>query len=277
MTLDAMLHRIGHRGRVTPDQETLFALHRSWRRMVPYENLDIQLGRPVSLDPDALSDKLVRRRRGGYCFEQNTGLAMLLRLAGFEVSMVEGGVMRQARGDAMWGNHNALIIDLDGRQWVADAGIGDGFMEPLHLREGPHTQGRFTYRLERLTPDTWRFHHHPGATVASYDFRLQPREPADFAARSHELCTSPGSPYVTTLIAARPTAGHTLLLSRTVRQYSADGRSSRAIRDEGEFATTLRETFLVPLEDLGPHGVSRLWEKAGAQDDLWRTRTQEVD
>ncbi|MGW7093320.1 arylamine N-acetyltransferase family protein [Streptomyces sp. NPDC054874] len=278
MTLDAMVHRIGHRGRVTPDRETLFALHRCWRRMVPYENLDIQLGRPVSLDPDALFDKLIRRRRGGYCYEQNAGLAMLLRLAGFEVSMVEGGVMRQARGDAMWGNHNALIIDLDGRQWVADAGIGDGFIEPLPLREGPHTQGRFTFRLERLASDTWRFHHHPGATIVSYDFRLQPREPADFAARSHELSTSPGSPYVTTLITARPTAGHTsLLLSRTVRQYSADGRSSRTITNVEDFATTLREKFLVPLEDLGPDGISRLWEKTSAQNDLWRTRTQEVD
>ncbi|MFJ4839347.1 arylamine N-acetyltransferase [Streptomyces sp. NPDC088746] len=278
MTLDAMLHRIGHRGRVAADRETLFALHRSWRRTVPYENLDIQLGRPVSLDPEALSDKLIRRRRGGYCYEQNAGLAMLLRLAGFEVSMVEGGVMRQARGDAMWGNHNALIIDLDGRRWVADAGIGDGFLEPLHLCEGTHTQGEFTYRLERLTSDTWRFHHHPGATIASYDFRLQPCEPADFAARSHELSTSPESPYVTTLIAARPVARHnSLLLSRTVRQYSADGRSSWVIRGVDGFATTLSERFLVPLEDLGPDGVGRLWEKAGAQNDLWRTRTQETD
>lgn len=219
--------------------------------MVPYENLDIQLGRPISL-------------------EQDTGLAMLLRSAGFEVSMVEGGVMRQAHGDAMWGNHSALVIDLDGRRWVADAGIGDGFMEPLPLREGRHTQGEFTYRLERLTSDTWRFHHYPGATIASYDFRLQPREPADFVARSHELSTSPESPYVTTLIAARPAVGYTLLLSRTVRQYTADGRSSRTIRDMDEFATTLSENFLVPLEDLGPDGVGRLWEKAGAQSDLWR-------
>ncbi|MFH8759211.1 arylamine N-acetyltransferase [Streptomyces atroolivaceus] len=278
MTLDAMLHRIGHPGRLTPGRETLFALHRSWRRMVPYENLDIQLGRPVSLDSGALFDKLIRRRRGGFCFEQNAGLAMLLRSAGFEVSMVEGGVMRQAHGDAMWGNHSALVIDLDGRRWVADAGIGDGFIEPLPLREGRHTQGEFTYRLERLTSDTWRFHHHPGATIASYDFRLQPREPADFVARSHELSTSPESPYVTTLIAARPAVGHTLLLlSRTVRQYTADGRSSRTIRDMDEFATTLSENFLVPLEDLGPDGVGRLWEKAGAQSDLWRVRTQEAD
>ncbi|MGW6588999.1 arylamine N-acetyltransferase family protein [Streptomyces globisporus] len=276
MTLEVMLHRIGHQGRATPDRTTLVALHRRWRRTVPYENLDIQLGRPVSLDPDALTDKLVRRRRGGYCYEQNAGLAMLLRLVGFEVSMVEAGVMRQANGDAMWGNHNALIIDLDGRQWLADAGIGDGFVEPIPLREGPHTQGGFTYLLERLASDTWRFHHHPGATIASYDFRLQPREPADFAARSHELSTSPKSPYVTTLIIARTATGHTLLLlSRTVRQYRADGRSSQVIRDMDEFATTLRKQFCIPLQDLGPDGVGRLWEKAGAQNDLWRARSVE--
>ncbi|MEV8228935.1 arylamine N-acetyltransferase [Streptomyces sp. NPDC079167] len=262
---------------MAPDRETLFALHRSWRRMVPYENIDIQLGRPISLDPDALTDKLVRRRRGGYCYEQNAGLAVLLRLAGFEVSMVESGVMRQAHGDAMWGNHNALVIDLDGSRWVADAGIGDGFTEPLPLREGAYRQGAFTYRLERLASDTWRFHHHPGATIASYDFRLQPREPADFTARSHELSTAAGSPYVTTLIVARPVAGSTsLLLSRTVRQYSADGRSSWVIRDVDEFAATLSENFLVPLDDIGPEGVTRLWEKAVAQDDLRQTRTRET-
>jgi len=274
MTLDAMLHRIGHEGPVTPDAPTLLALHRAWRQTVPYENLDIQLGRPVSLDPGALYDKLVRRRRGGYCYEQNAGLAMLLRRAGFEVTMAEGGVLRESRGNAMWGNHNVLLVDLDGQRWLADAGIGDGFLEPLPLREGPYTQGEFTYRLEQLTPETWRFHHRPGGTIVSYDFRLQPREPADFAARSHELSTSAASPYVSTLIAARPGTGHTLLLlSRTVRQLGPDGKSW-TIDDEDEFAATLAEQFLVPLDDLGPDGVTRLWEQASTQYALWRTRSR---
>jgi arylamine N-acetyltransferase len=84
----------------------------------------------------------------------------------------------------MWGNHNVLLVDVGGERWVADAGIGDGFVEPLRLREGPHTQGELTYRLEQLDPDTWRVHHHPGGSVASYDFRLHPRELDDFADRS---------------------------------------------------------------------------------------------
>ncbi|MEV0589493.1 arylamine N-acetyltransferase [Nonomuraea sp. NPDC050310] len=273
ITLDAILHRIGHHGRVDAGPETLSALHRSWRTAVPYENLDIQLGRTISLDPDALFDKLVRRRRGGYCFEQNAGLALLLRLAGFGVTMVEAAVMRAARGEAMWGNHNALLVDLDGHRWLADAGIGDGFLEPLPLREGPQVQGNLTYRLERLDPDTWRFHHQPGGTIASYDFRLQPREIAHFAARSRELSTAADSAYVTTLMAARPIAGHTLLLlSRTLRRLGPDARTSRTIGDVDEFAATLSTQFLVPLDDLGRDGVARLWAKSGTQDDLWRAR-----
>ncbi|PRX48742.1 N-hydroxyarylamine O-acetyltransferase [Prauserella shujinwangii] len=271
--LNSLLDRIGFTGPVRTDVPTLRRLHRTWRARVPYENLDIQLGRPISLDTDALLTKLVRRRRGGYCYEQNGGLALLLRSAGFAVTMVEGAVLRESRGDSAWGNHNVLLVDLDGRQWVADAGIGDGFLEPLPLREGEHTQGDLTYRLERLDADTWRFHHRPGGSIASYDFRLRPRELTDFAERSHELSTSPGSAYVTTLIAARPDGDDTLLLlSRTLRRLGAAERESRTLHSVEEFADVLSRQLLIPLDDLGPDGVARLWEKAGTQDDLWRTR-----
>jgi N-hydroxyarylamine O-acetyltransferase len=273
--LEELLHRIGYDRPVHADPDTLRRLHRAWRTRVPYENLDIQLGRPIDLEPDALLDKLVRRRRGGYCYEQNGGLALLLGSAGFPVTMVEGAVLRATRGDAMWGNHNVLLVDVGGERWVADAGIGDGFLEPLRLREGAHTQGALTYRLERLDPDTWRFHHHPGGSVASYDFRLEPRELDDFADRSRELSTSPDSAYVTTLIAGRPVADATLLLlARTVRRLGASSRRSWTLTSAEEFADVLSEQLLIPLDDLGPEGVASLWEKAGAQDDLWRARVE---
>lgn len=271
--LDPLLRRLGYDSAVRVDVGTLRALHRTWRTRVPYENLDIQLGRPIALDAPALFDKLVHRRRGGYCYEQNGGLALLLRAAGFEVTIIEAAVQRAARGDAMWGNHNLLLVDLDGERWIADAGIGDGFLHPLPLRAGRHEQGRFTYRLEQLDSGTWRFHHDPGGTIASYDFRLRPRDLTEFAGRSHELSTSPDSPYVTTLILARPAPeGTLLLLSRTLRWLGAPGSEVSTIAGVEEFADILSERFLVPLDDLGPEGVGRLWEKAGAQHDLWRAQ-----
>lgn len=273
--LDAMLDRIGYDGPVSLDAATLAALHRAWRRSVPYENLDIQLGRPIRLDDAAIVDKIVRHRRGGYCYEQNAALAILLRAAGFSVTMVEAAVLRETRGEAMWGNHNVLLVDIDEQRWLADAGIGDGFLEPLPLREGPHAQGNLGYRLERLDPGTWRFHHDPAGTIASYDFRLTPRESADFTGHSDWSSTSPESAYVATLIVARPVADHTLLLlSRTVRELGADNSGPTPITTLDEFAALLRDDLHVPLEDFGPHAVERLWEKAGAQDDLWKSRVE---
>lgn len=273
--LHLMLRRLGYDSPVQADVDTLRGLHRAWRTRVPYENLDIQLGRPIALDPPALVDKLVRRRRGGYCYEQNGGLALLLRAVGFEVTMIEAAVQRESRGDEMWGNHNLLLVDLDDERWIADAGIGDGFIDPLPLREGRHEQGAFTYRLEQLDAGTWRFHHAPGGTIASYDFRLRPRDLTDFADRSHELSTSSDSTYVTTLLAARPMPeGTLLLLSRTLRWLGTPDPDVRTIAGIEEFADILSERFLVPLDDLGPDGVNQLWAKAGTQHELWRARNQ---
>lgn len=270
--LDVMLKRIGYAGDLSRDEATLQALHRQWRLAVPYENLDIQLGRPIRLDEESLFDKLIRRRRGGYCYEQNGALAMLLRAAGFTVTMVEGAVLRESRGEDMWGNHNVLLVDVDGSRWLADAGIGDGFLEPLPLREGSHTQGNYGYRLERLDADTWRFHHHPAGTIASYDFRLHPREIIDFADYSDRLSTSPESGYVTTLMAARPIGDHThLLLSRTVRILGSDSGPS-TIRTLDDFTALLRDDFLVSLDDLDRDALEQLWERSGTQHDLRQSR-----
>ncbi|SFO04687.1 N-hydroxyarylamine O-acetyltransferase [Pseudonocardia ammonioxydans] len=271
--LDAMLERIGHSGAVTQDSDTLTALHRAWRRAVPYENLDIQLGRPIRLDDESLYDKLIRRGRGGYCYEQNAVLCMLLRAAGFPVTVLEGAVLRETHGEARWGNHVVLLVTVGDERWIADAGIGDGFLDPLPLREGRYEQDGLVYRLERLDRDTWRFHHHPGGTISSYDFRLEAREIGDFADHSDRLSTSPESPYVTTLIVGRPLVDHTaLLLSRTVRRLGAADPCVRTVGTPDEFARLLRETFHVPLDDLGRDGLELLWGRAGAQDALWRAR-----
>lgn len=271
--LDSFLERIAYVGPIGRDSDTLRHLHRAWRRRVPYENLDIQLGAPISLEPEDLLDKIVRRRRGGYCFEQNGALAILLKSAGFEVTLAEGAVQREQRGESAWGNHNVLIVDLDGQRWIADAGIGDGFIDPLPLREGTYTEQGREFRLERLESDLWRFHHHPGASISSYDYRLDPRELTDFAGRSHEFSTDPASTYVNILMAARPDAtGTRLLLSRTVRHLGVERGAPHVISSLDEFVDVLARQFLIPIDELGTEAAERLWEKSGQQHDVWSTR-----
>lgn len=278
--LEQMLERIDYSGPFANDVATLNGLHRAWRAAVPYENLDIQLDRPILLDQESLYDKLIGRRRGGYCYEQNGGLELLLRAAGFDVTMVEAAVLRADRGDGMWGNHNALLVDVDGQRWLADAGIGDGFLEPLPLQSGTHRQQGQDYRLERLDPSTWRMHHHEGGSIRSYDFDLTPKILSDFRRGCEQLSTAPDSSYVTTLIVGRAqTDGTTsLLLSRTIRTIGAGGGGPTASRltSMPEFVSSLRDDFLIPIDELGTAALEQLWRKTGQQDDLWRARRDPV-
>jgi N-hydroxyarylamine O-acetyltransferase len=87
MDTTAYLHRIHYHGRLDPTSATLRALHRAHLHAVPFENLDIHLGRPIALDEATLFDKIVVRRRGGLCYELNGLFAALLRSLGFNVTL----------------------------------------------------------------------------------------------------------------------------------------------------------------------------------------------
>src|SRR5215212_4496121 len=103
--LTAYLERIGYDGALAPDLPTLTALHRAHVLAIPFENLDVQLGRPPTLDPAAIFAKLVTARRGGWCYEQNGLFGRVLAGLGFTVTRMSGGVMRAERGEATMGGH----------------------------------------------------------------------------------------------------------------------------------------------------------------------------
>src|SRR5829696_10530903 len=113
---------------------------------VPFENLDISLGRPIRLDRTALLDKVVHARRGGYCYELNGLFAQLLRRLGYAVDLVSARVTAAGGGLTADFDHVALVVtspELEGSV-LADVGFGDAFIEPLHLRDGEqhHEQGK---------------------------------------------------------------------------------------------------------------------------------------
>ena len=130
--VEALMQRIGLAGReIAPDLDGLFTVHRAYLGAIPYEDLAVQLGETGPLDPAALVPRLVRDGRGGYCFELNTVLGWLLQELGFSLThhqAVVGGV-----GPT---NHMVLVVDLGGEPWIADAGLGEGFLDPLPLRPG---------------------------------------------------------------------------------------------------------------------------------------------
>ncbi len=135
MDVDAYCQRIGYDGSRQPSVETLRGLHRSHLYTVPFENLNIALGIPISLEPDRLYDKIVVRRRGGFCYELNGLFYELLLALGFRVSMLSGCVRRDDGGFGPEFDHMLLKVEL-ADPWLADVGFGESFVDPLPLKAG---------------------------------------------------------------------------------------------------------------------------------------------
>src|SRR5690349_11134590 len=130
LELKHYLKRIGFEGSLRCDFETLRAVHQLQSDMITYENLDVQLGRPVGRDIAPIFEKIAVQGRGGWCYEQNELLGWALAELGFRVSQHAGGVMRDINSQAGVGNHLVLIVDLD-QPYLADCGFGDGIIEPI--------------------------------------------------------------------------------------------------------------------------------------------------
>ncbi len=246
----------------SPFSETV---HRQHAYRVPYENLDVLRQRPVSQDIEAIFDKIVRRGRGGWCYEMNDLLGWALRELGFTVTRQLGGVMRAARGDDAFGNHLVLKVTLDGSQWLADVGLGDGIAEPIALAAGTHREGSRTFRLEELDDGIWRYHNDLGAMPPSFDFRLRDghvdyEAPDVDEARIAETCASlqsdPESMFRQNLACQRMAPdGISLLIGRVFRQNG----ERKLLDSASELAAVLEETFDldVDCQDLWPGVVER--------------------
>src|SRR5215218_8366156 len=141
VNITAYLDRIQEGGSRGPDAGTLRRLQVAHLLAVPFENLSIHWGEPIVLDDEALFDKIVARRRGGFCYELNGLFAALLRVLGFDVEMLSAAVWGGAGKFGPEFDHMTLLVKL-GERWLADVGFGDSFVEPLRLDErGVQTQG----------------------------------------------------------------------------------------------------------------------------------------
>jgi N-hydroxyarylamine O-acetyltransferase len=235
---------------------------------MPYENLDIQLGRPIRLDADSLFTKLVEGGRGGYCYEHNGVMAYALEAMGFDVRRVLGGVARETEGDGNWWNHMPLVVRFGNDEYLADAGIGTGFRDPLPIRNGSYRVGVFNFGVWSLGDGVWRCSIDPRVANLTFDFTLDRREVAEFEPRCTELSTSPESPFVKTMTVQNP--GETDmwgLRARTLTVYDPklpEGKTVRVIADPDEFAAQLRGRFNLTLSDAE---IDTLWTKAVEQHE----------
>lgn len=241
--LSAYLRRIGFAGDLRPDLPTLRALHLAHATTIPFENLDIQMGLPIRLDLASLMDKLVRRRRGGYCFEQNTLFMAALQAAGFEPIPCEARV-RYGTTDVLPRTHMLLLVPLDGTDWLCDVGFGgEGLLHPVRMDGEAHAQFANTYRVVPEAPLKVLQSLHQGAWEDLYAFQPEPRYPVDFEVANHFTGTHPDSRFVKTLTAQLPGIEvRRVLRNRSYAEIRADVVEGRELAEE-EVIPILREVF----------------------------------
>jgi N-hydroxyarylamine O-acetyltransferase len=259
----AYLDRIGLAETPAPDAAGLRALHRAHLLAVPFENLDIHIGRWIELEPAALERKVVGERRGGFCYELNGAFAALLAAVGFEVRRLEARVRKADGGFGPPFDHMLLRVRCPGEkgEWLADVGFGDCFLEPLRLEPGVDQDdpaGRF--RIDRVDGELElrRRAADGGRWGPEHRFGLHEHELGAYRAMCRHHQSSPRSPFTKGRVCSLATPNGRITL-RDNRLIVTEGgqRTERQIDGEAAWTRALEEHFGVrlPAGAAGPGGA----------------------
>jgi len=223
--------------------ETLGQLHRAHMLSVPFENLDIHLGYPIELSLPSFYDKIVRRRRGGFCYELNGLFGWLLEQLGFKVILLSVRVFNGTQPGPEF-DHLILLIEPEERL-IADVGFGDSFIEPLRLDTGKEdVQHSGSYRLTGSDSEKLLQRRRKSDWEPQYVFSLTPRRLAEFSAMCHYHQTSPGSHFTQKALCSQATTDGRITLSNNRLIVTTGGRcEEREIKSEAEFRTLLKTHF----------------------------------
>jgi N-hydroxyarylamine O-acetyltransferase len=244
----AYLRRIGYDGSLEPTAGTLQALQYAHLLAVPFENLDIHLGRPLSLELPALFDKIVTRRRGGFCYELNGLFSALLGQLGYRLDLLSARVTTGSGGFGPEFDHLALVVHLEQR-WLVDVGFGDSFRRPLRLDEcAPQSVEGQGYQIECHGDDYTLYQENGDEWEVQYLFNDRPRRLTEFAAMCHHHQTSPESTFTNERLCTRATPGGRVTFSNGRLLFSTNGTVREEwLEGEAAIASALKEHFDVDL------------------------------
>jgi N-hydroxyarylamine O-acetyltransferase len=255
MDVQTYLFRIQYFKPIKRDAQTLQELQLAHMRNVPFENLDIGLKRPIHLTEEALWDKIIVHKRGGFCYELNGLFAWLLREIGFDVTYLNARVYNRQGELGIDFDHLALLVTIpnESGRWLTDVGFGDSFNAPLSFEEsGEQVQGLRSYRLEPA-PDgyiTWQ-RNYDGSWERQYFFDLKPHKfPEEYEPACLYHQTSPQSSFTRGSIISRATPHGRVSLEAGRLILTENGqRREQLIEKEADYQRYLKQYFDVILSE----------------------------
>ena len=261
MTLDlnGYFDRINYRGTAEPSLDVLQDLVTAHTRTIPFENLDPVMGVPVDdLSPQALTDKLVHRRRGGYCYEHNGLMGYALAEVGFRVRRLAGRVIWMLPPEAPLPaqTHTVLAVTFPGSQgsYLVDVGFGGQTLtSPIRFETGSVQQTTHEpYRLQDRGDGLVLQALIRGEWLPLYEFTTRSQPGIDLKVGSWFVSTHPSSHFVTSLTAARVTDdARWNLAGRNLAIHRADASEKIRLDDAAAVIDTLSDRFGINVADLG--------------------------
>lgn len=248
MDLEACLSRIGYDGPRAPDPATLAALQEAFLIAIPFENLDIHLGRPIVLETERFYAKIVGERRGGFCYECNGLFRAMLEALGFEVHYLAAAMLLEQSAPLDFG-HMALLVRLD-RDYLVDVGNGQSCRLPLRIDGGNRiTSEGVEYEIGTHEGGYALYYRAPGdAWKPRFRFTTTPRALGEFA----ELCafhqTSPHSRFTRhPLVSIATRSGRVTLLDTELTVAEGETQRVRQLSGVGEYGAALQTHFRLTL------------------------------
>ncbi|MBS2937566.1 arylamine N-acetyltransferase [Nocardioides sp. J2M5] len=281
------LARIGLTDVPDPDLAGLRQVHRAHVARIPYDNLSTVLRRPDPADGPAAAARAASGGRVGYCFQQNGALEWLLTRLGFSVSRRHGHVWFRAEeqlGTSL--NHLVLVVsglpddDNPGGHWWADAGLGEGFAEPLPLVRGDHLVDGWSFGIgagygaqaagRPTGPAAWTYRHLPGGVLGGVVVTSRDHGAAAVEEAHRTLSGSEDSPFRRVLATQRIDGPRLLTVRGRVHQVlTPDGREQHDLESYGAWRAALVDDLLLPVDDVTTEEWRWLWDRTVVAHRAW--------
>jgi len=251
--LDDYFQRIGWRGGTSPTYATLAGLLRAHVTRIPFENFDVLLGRGVRLDIDSIQDKLVRARRGGYCFEHATLFAAVLEQLGFAPVRRVARVTLFVPATAVPRTHMFLTAPLAEGEYVVDPGFGPYAARlPILFRDGGEARGAHETHWMAREGERWVLRAQLGdKPVNAWATTLEEAIPVDFEMANHFTASHPNSPFVNRImISAMTDEGRVSAMNRDVTIWRAGKPEALQLADRAALRRLLNDYFGFDLPEV---------------------------
>ncbi|ELR70652.1 N-acetyltransferase [Fulvivirga imtechensis AK7] len=244
------LERINYTGDLRPSLEVLQRLQKMHLLSVPFENLDIHYGLPITLDINKIYNKVVLNKRGGFCYELNGLYYELLISIGFNAKMVSARVYDQKKGYGQEYDHLSVVVNLDGIEYLTDVGFGEFMFSPLEITMNniqPDARGHFM--IDTTEDDYLRVNKiDNGTAVPEFMFKNIPREFSEFAGMCIYHQSNPASHFTQRKLISIPTEkGRVTLTTDKLKITENQFTEELVLQDEISFLEKLKMYFKIDL------------------------------